>query len=95
MSRAVHAGARGQHDSSGFFRGLPPTPTTETTMPRIVTRATLTLNPLKLVIEQETHPSSLFPAAEVVETTGSSMPSDHPPRPLAKAVPRDRARNVG
>lgn len=57
-------------------------------MPRIFTKATLTLNPLKLVIEQAEFPSSSqFPAADVIETTGcESRPSDHPPRPLRKGL---------
>lgn len=64
-------------------------------MPRIVTRATLTINPLKLVIEQESLPSSsMFPAAEVVETTGESHPSDHPPRPLSKCGAGERSRKA-
>lgn len=65
-------------------------------MPRTVTRATLTFIPLKLVIEQEDLPSSVFPAAVVVDTTGCERPSSHPPRPLAKAgQKRERGLAVG
>lgn len=53
-------------------------------MARTITRAILTLNPLKLVIEHSESPSSAFPAADVIDTTGEPRPSDHPPRPLAK-----------
>ncbi len=63
-------------------------------MPRIVTKATLTINPLKLVIEQTELPSSVFPAADIVETTGESRPSEHPPRPLAKCGAREAARKA-
>lgn len=54
-------------------------------MPKLITRAILTLNPLRLIIEQESLPSSsMFPVADVVETTAEPRPSDHPPRPLSK-----------
>lgn len=65
---------------------------------KITTRATLTLNPLRLVIEQtETHSSSSFPAAEpYIETDGSdaSEQSQFRAKPLAKCGAGERARKA-
>ncbi len=61
-------------------------------MERRIIRTTMTIT-----IEEEIRcSSSSFPAAAsvVVETTAEPRPSDHPPRPLAKAVPRDGARRA-
>jgi hypothetical protein len=59
-------------------------------MPKKIIRTTMTIT-----VEEEYRSSSSFPAAaEVIETTGQSVPSDFPPRPLAKAAPRDGARKA-
>jgi hypothetical protein len=56
-------------------------------MPKTTTRAILTLNPLKLVIEQTVCPSSTFPAAPVAMDVDGSDASPETIRPLAKAEP--------
>ncbi len=65
---------------------------------KIITRATFTLNPLRLVIEQtESHSSSSFPAAEpYVETSGedASEQSQFRPRPIVKCGAVTRARKA-
>jgi hypothetical protein len=54
-------------------------------MPKTITKATLTLNPLKLVIEQIESPSSTFPAAPTaVDVDGATVTEVI--RPLAKVV---------